>query len=653
MQLGEGIDNDENRPIGGSCLDGTQTTGQQLIDDREYNAYYFGTEQDRRRMVEDYAPGRIIYEEIEQDFDNQLSALLDANSEARPLVIDLRIRTLVRSLDITEADCGNYSGDEELDEFIDSCGDEYLSDEFYGGHIFIYADVEGLSRSRQTELEDILGVGGYAPQNNFDEWLSYETEVSEALSFSVDTYGLLEPSDLGYSDTEMSAEVLEAYLNDLRSEYCDLNDGQCQALASGCDTENPPGPECGQLIEQSFDRYNEALYESCGLGVPYDQYRCYADFQGNYQESIDRLNVLAGWTQHVIDNSTHYDFPDTDSAGAVPDSFENANSNFEACLEQEEDVDGDGIPETVPGELTQAKTDCTETLENKDYSNLCKSCDPRGCGAEEVQEDIERVPHPVPAEHLNPKSPDRYQFRAPANKNMKKVETHVCMWTRVSGSFAGTGESVRLRQKYANAPPLTDDRWYADMASSQDEDPIGAFHCYETSNFFGPTGSGSSWMPQQDYQEFSVDDDDPPTTMEDAAYASALTGIRGQMQGSGEWGRVEQQMQFGRNSELESRSGVGDLDAFGFSWGVVNPGGALAHFYNTSVQEVKTNGNKEQQLAPVDRAACYLVQIQGEFDGAGEGAKIVEEDNWWWLRVRSRKGKDVRAKARCYLYNQQ
>ncbi len=56
-------------------------------------------------------------------------------------------------------------------------------------------------------------------------------------------------------------------------------------------------------------------------------------------------------------------------------------------------------------------------------------------------------------------------------------------------------------------------------------------------------------------------------------------------------------------------------------------------------------------LIPIDHGICYLVHVEGQFEGAGESVAVSQRDGHWYLDGASgRDGKDIEATAACWRF---
>jgi len=247
------------------------------------------------------------------------------------------------------------------------------------------------------------------------------------------------------------------------------------------------------------------------------------------------------------------------------------------------------------------------------------------------------------------------------------VASNVCVLTRVSGKFAGTGEAVQLTDDGTN--------WLLQGFSHQSGVSAEAY-CFPRDKF---VGGGTRVSSEYALDVFTLNQ--CSGVFEESLYAadafSFLTGLQGRMQGSGEWEHVQQALSPDIPSALQGHicssgtilnSEFEEFTAFARSFRVGAHTSRLALFSNrdgvpsdaNTRPEYVAGGNVSSDvavLAPTSDAMCGLTSIQGAFAGDDESVQIRHEfvrgAEHWVLRTTKGAGSNfVLAGARCYSRTQ-
>jgi hypothetical protein len=243
-----------------------------------------------------------------------------------------------------------------------------------------------------------------------------------------------------------------------------------------------------------------------------------------------------------------------------------------------------------------------------------------------------------------------------AEVTMVPEATHVCVLTRVTGSFKGGGEWVRVE--------ADDDGNWRLRGASQQEDVAASATCFAKSAFLA-TGPYKEVSPP--FVAIDKKSDCPGNYQEtwwgDAA--TYLSGVKGDFGGGGERARVNQSSGAFTNSAVWAESCRGSLEARAYAFFAGSPGsGIIAKFLGGEyalTQHPSDAESQEIKMAPAGDAMCYLTKIEGLFDGGGEVVRIYPKAvggvEYWHLYVHSGKSgggdrKWISAKARCYKRDQ-
>jgi hypothetical protein len=261
-------------------------------------------------------------------------------------------------------------------------------------------------------------------------------------------------------------------------------------------------------------------------------------------------------------------------------------------------------------------------------------------------------------------------FQGWGTVNMESWSTHVCVMSRISGSFRGAGESVRI---FKGSNGL----WQMDGTSAQAGVLITS-HCFPLS-VFTANGSIVRWISDEfvaqaqawDYCNWILctrNSGSAFTNMWESDSMAFLTGVGGAFDGEGEaaWAdpesaRVHALTSADVTNYLTARAhnffvGVPHSGHVPKFWGPVVP-------YRGSVNEVRgysaghyREGVGETWLAATNDAMCFITSIQGGFWGNGEIVEMVAEYDGptlrWKLRVTNGTNSNLSAGAYCYAFDQ-
>lgn len=661
MALGEGLDTASDQPTGNICLSNYAETGRQLLDERTYTAFFMRPKEDPRREIESHADSHFDFDLVANAFYNSYDEA-SADDPYQTLIIDVQIETMTEGLDPEqEPTCGEWTNSGEgLPQFIQDCGDRYLSNQTYGGHVFIYTNLNEI-RLNDEELYDTildaLPIGGISARNITElEQVLADHMVDSPLEFWVDAVGLPQPVD----GTAVSASEVLAYLEEVRGGYCELVDGNCTGLDSQCDSITPAPERCGAVISQDFSRYTDSHISSCEVTGGFDRYTCYADLQEYLHQRLDWIEEQIRWTEDVWINKADYHFPEPRQANI--DTFQEANQKYRECADPLNDGNN------LDGKLLTAKQDCTAQLEeNAGQSELCAACAiPVECNGQMMNGIDGSLPDVSAGRLFGSRHPQPYSLDAADTPPppVRAADQH-CMFAGIQGNFRGLGEEARLELDEMGTPNTDDDEWnfiVKDGNLGWPERVIGSFNCWPTSYFVDHRGVYTEFQ-HTPYKMKKASDSAVP--FQTGKFATALQGISGKMEGGGEWAEVVRNSLSSQSSLLDSDSQQGSLYAWASSFGATEPTNDVARFDLAADQKYKVeikpgSWDGERSMAKVDEAACFITRLSGNFDTEGESVRIVEEDERWYLRASAHLRRDwfdmeyrtIRAEARCYMFEQ-
>ena len=240
---------------------------------------------------------------------------------------------------------------------------------------------------------------------------------------------------------------------------------------------------------------------------------------------------------------------------------------------------------------------------------------------------------------------------------LESADTHVCVLTRVRGSFEGDGEKVRVF--------ISANKWFIGGASQQ-SGVAGSACCFRKSGFLAP---GPARWNSSEFTVGSVGGCSQRSVNTWAGDAvTFVSGVQGRFAGGGELAKTTQSISPSTASQLIVQScSPSIMDGYAYSFFAGQPGGVtLARFQGPNgVGNAATAGTYSASappgyltpMTPTDTTMCHFVKISGDFNGAGEFAEILHQLDGagvdrWYLRTSSGSGGGVNAQARCYLRNQ-
>jgi hypothetical protein len=243
---------------------------------------------------------------------------------------------------------------------------------------------------------------------------------------------------------------------------------------------------------------------------------------------------------------------------------------------------------------------------------------------------------------------------------MESWSTHVCVMSRISGSFRGAGESVRIF-KGSNG-------FWQMNGTSQQAGVLITSHCFPLS-VFTASGAIERWISDEFVTQAQAWNDcnlfgciqrsgSSSTNMWLNDAMVFLTGVGGALDGDGEAAWVDPEAS---PTEVHAYT-TADVTNFltvrahNFFVGVPHSGHVAKYngrYYSASQWG---NGVAETWLAPTNDAMCYVESIAGGFWGNGEIVEMLAANDGptlkWKLRVTNGTQSTLSAGAHCYKFNQ-
>ena len=546
---------------------------------------------------------------------------------------------------------------EDLREFLNVCGDRYVSEQKLGGFITLLVDVSNLERKDRLELEATFDVGAKEIfTGNVNGAFSHIATFSSALQdlkFEVDAYGIPTPDTSLLTGGKLTAGQWFNYMQQVEASYTDAYD-QWNAQQT---TEHAYDSGLGVPIEQSYKPYDVLDLRACsrngqGFGLAIEQLLCYQNF----------------WTD---DSRAYSDQKFSDLRREIEDkrwSLDHAHkvkwkrpiaehqAEFQAVIRQY-----DQCLLSRPA----TRTECAEARDNGQLEELCDLCRrAEECEAEAIKSMLDKLteapikvadpkPVPLPPVVSNPRAPlldPTFHFlNQNKDSSIGNVTSEICVWSGLSGRMSGGGEGVKVYIDPSNY-------WSMKTWSANNKHIRSEAICMPKQNFYG--GASDFWQNEH-IDEWSTNNTVTSFSMSyDVDTLFALSGISGKMQGSGESADLTRHHPANPTyGQVASRQG--HLRAWTTAFGLEDPLNNRPRFFHKTYEVDTYSGDLEKQMSPSDETLCYLKRIAGDFDGAAERVEIVERDGHWFLRAEATPtilvGKylrQVRAKAECIYFDQ-
>jgi hypothetical protein len=249
-------------------------------------------------------------------------------------------------------------------------------------------------------------------------------------------------------------------------------------------------------------------------------------------------------------------------------------------------------------------------------------------------------------------------------KFLRSGNDFVCVLTRVSGKFQGSGERVQLS--------LEQSGWHLGGSSLQ-HGVGGASYCFRKDQF---VSQGTARWNSGNMSRIANSGSQCATGVAETWFGDAATfvsGISGNLAGGGEQVSITQASSGFTPSVLTVKSCQPYVAGFANSFFVGSPNsGKIAQFwgpngigsaaaageYTVKATSLNQNPVTTVQMAPVAEAMCYLTRVGGKFRGGGEWVEISPQTNAqgvavWTLRAGSGQADGVWGSSRCYRRVQQ
>jgi hypothetical protein len=564
-----------------------------------------------------------------------------------------------------------------LANFRSDCGTGYISQETMGGYVILTARVNSVSSETKRKIDSNLNANAGPISGGLTGAINAVDSIdSLSMEFRIQTEGLPSPSSNLINQKNngdyIQAEKVLDYISQVDQAYqAVLND------TSRSDEQKLWSSEFGQVINESYTPYAADTLKECGFANSSDRLLCYTNtMDALHKFSEDRTGFVrtlrrAQWVQNHSE-SDRVRWADNHNADGV--STEDLISQLEYCTQGEQ--------------IEQIKEQCSQTYRNANFSQLCEDCQiPKVCKPGLVNHNIRKWEDDFIILPPNPSTVPVKRYSVGPKVGSSNVGKHtndwVCTLSKVHGGFFGAGESLKVAEN-------VNGYWQIDRAtarSDSDEQNFGTMHCVKQSNFYtqdsspgGDTGidggsscgiDASSCTASWTQQTFTIESNGSTRRrrMLDEKYAAALTGVKGNFGGYGEFAKTHQWKKKENDtpdSWLKVDTAANSMRGRAVSFGVDNPAPRSTPRGRTFADAGGTLRVSEQ-IGHIDDKFCYLTRVTGEFDGPTERARVYRDGRQWILSARSackkNKGlfgwgsecknwKKLKASARCYDYDQ-
>ena len=545
-----------------------------------------------------------------------------------------------------DATC-NYEPAESVYEFIDRCGTEFLEAEHRGVLILLVADIT--NDPEYMTYERVLNSNVVQNTQNIDVDLADLAMAGHDIEWEVlpltDPGVSIDPSSsILNSNGLLPSSNWNTYVAEIQDKFLNSSGGI-------------KNDEFGEVLRQTFRLYSGNFVEDCGdFSVP-SELGCYNKV-ANAQKRIELSETLTREYQRALwvhDNQSRVEFaatPNNDAATQYSDWI----SDYETCVEK-----------ILPRVMSQ----CHDALLAEE-ENLCIYCDIRDvCDPNSLATRAAALPEAtiVPIIDESERT-DSFDLQDP-NTSIDSPIDRICVLSSFHGEFSTGYDRVEL----VADPP--NNQWTLEVGGYG---VSGGMNCAEVSKFVDPqvsAGGSLDWYLNS-YSNTQTSQQ-PATSISIGAgtYASAVAGLKGSLRGGGE--SIDISYGFPSSMQLANQSGT-LMEGYATSFGTMNPSAgapAWSQLDDDDLTEQDLNeepsyevlDRAEIKLAPLSESICFLEKISGQFDGSGESVKLLQIDNHWHLRISAgckvqgsggflaqgdycQVRKDIRARARCYKFDQ-
>jgi hypothetical protein len=302
----------------------------------------------------------------------------------------------------------------------------------------------------------------------------------------------------------------------------------------------------GALLSYSVNVYSKTDYKQCGVYFDEedveDPIDCYQDFAGtveSYDRTTNAVDRQAERVEYMINNPNKVDWGGKRSV--TKPNYEDWLGTYNNCKDKD-------------GPVNTAFSECESDFKTGQYTKVCRTCSmPDGCSQSELKNELGqyataviRVPGQLetpPASELeNYDEPERIsEGNGYSKADIKTAEDkYLCLLTRVSGGFRGTGEKIKLTaEKNSNDVQ----KWYLDIDSQRTDSEHklrGGVTCVRKDNFFGTNGSPDWYSDKSFSVTYPGSGSEETTPISSRPRINAVTGLSGKMAGGAEQVQIQQ-----------------------------------------------------------------------------------------------------------------
>jgi hypothetical protein len=673
--MGYGYDSAYESSTQGQCLDvaAINVSANQALVDVEYS--WSGSKEEAKTDIGADLTGDIDLGVISGDLEASYDGTFNDTNATEALTIAVKVRSVVATLGTNfEPDPQRCDPENNMSfaGFLQNCGDRFVSRKEMGGYIFLVAGKSDISSDEKHDISGDLDVDFGIGQVDLSGLATIVNDLTvQGFDVRMSIFGF--PELIGQFDAQPGETVQSPgdVFDFLESDMIDEWEAEAE-------DDIWPGTTYGAVIDQTMTPYEEPFYQSCTGSEDGEVLWCYTNFFTQTQSYVPAYERWVTIIDTRLNNQSEYYWGNTTAkAQDNKDQHTDTGDVISSCLRRISDrvaecrrTGGD----TSAGEndiCTACNPDTIYHCDDDDEDGLCdgSGATSEKCSWRNLGDLYDALPDVVPTHDATDYgveliSTDQHE----PSFDIYPHSTHVCVLGGASGKMSGGGETAKV---FRNGT-----QWRFQASSQQGDDDGETLrsraYCSLISNFFD--NSNSSWTTHPDLVASTsggaVTEDfvDSSNNTLDDKYATALNGMSGKFQGGGEYAEVVRHTQ---PMMLKVGTQQTSVTGYGSSFGLDAPVGGTIERGARTEYSVGTNSDAsdayvDELMIPTDDGICYFKNIAGDFDGGGEGVRILKKDGSWYLRAyaacKDHAGwfgtgacedrKNVTATASCYLYDQ-
>jgi len=641
-------------------------------------SFYTSSPQDIERRARSEFEGQLSGPPIAQEIQRTIQTLNNVGYSEHNFLLHIAIRVVKIERGFKEEPDGS-----ETVDILSYCAPD---EEGNGGHNF--ADFQTFNQECGTRYVDHQEIGG---------WVVLTTKLSEASAeMRAEIAGALRNNEGASSN--LSFSQLKGQLNDfyggqdmpiqkLYMNVVGLKEPSMQEVVPGSgvyltslstldsykksvdagfdfpDEKFVPTNEI--LLDTIISKYGKAEFNACGLNGSANerQYQCVTEAYGTaaeFQDSTGKIGKILGSIKTYVNNPA--DFNWSNNRISKTDKLNTLKEDIEDCQEAYKNT---------------LHSKCTKTVNSGNISDFCSECGiPDGCSIKDLETRHETLTEGITRDRGRANHESFEQYGNGSVQFSEGGGTSLCVMQKVNGLLALRSDEIRV---HMDEDPDGDSKNEWQLSVTQptsrhlDFRSSGRMACVikpeftDTSRDDPDFDVDSEWLTDVAYSGYPTEEE---VIIDQGTQDAALNRYNGSSNGLGEYAMIERPPAGANTFSLKANSEAHANDDEGIQGGAHKFGFRTSDRVNgpiawTDKYKVNSNGDRDQQLVPVDEAICYLTKVSGEFDGGGEYASISQEEYHWhlkvgsvchgkaarWLNADNCDRKEIKAKARCYYYD--